>query len=43
MIWVHFCVYTGPSPGRAVQQMRPNSRAKAQPAKQIKKEGGYGE
>lgn len=22
MIWVHFCVYTGPSPGRAGQQMR---------------------
>ena len=25
MIWVHFCVYTGPSPGRAGQRMRLNS------------------
>lgn len=25
MIWVHFCVYTRPNPGRAGQQMKLNS------------------
>lgn len=38
MIWVHFCVYTGPGPGRTFQQMRQYSQKKPQPTNQPTKQ-----
>lgn len=40
MIWVHFCVYTGPSPSRAGQEMRLNSTKNTGKGRMFKLGGG---